>query len=128
MVPLPITQQRPWPPLAPVPRPQRLPLSFAQQRLWFLEQFHGPGTAYDLPFAWRLTGELDAAALTAALGDVVARHESLRTVFAVEGGHPYQRIIPTGEAMIPVTVTTARPGELSGLIDAAARHEFDLAS
>ncbi len=68
------------------------------------------------------------AALAAALGDVVARHESLRTVFPVDGGQPYQHIIPAGEATVPVTVTAARPGELAGLIDAAARHEFDLAS
>jgi amino acid adenylation domain-containing protein len=115
------------PPLVPVPRPDRLPLSFAQQRLWFLEQFDGPGTAYNLPFAWRLGGHLDAAALTAALTDVAARHEALRTVFAVEGGQPYQRIIPAGEATVPVTISPARSAELTGLIDAAARYEFDLA-
>src|SRR5580658_7544836 len=111
-----------------VARPDRLPLSFAQQRLWFLEQFHGPSTAYNLPFAWRLTGELDAAALTAALNDVAGRHESLRTIFTVDGGEPFQYIIPAGEAIVPVTGTTARSDELAGLIDAAARHEFDLAS
>ena len=111
-----------------VSRPERLPLSFAQQRLWFLEQFHGPGTAYNLPFAWRLTGELDAAALTAALHDVSGRHESLRTMFSVDGGEPYQHIIPAAEATIPVIIATARSGELAGLIDTAARHEFDLAS
>jgi amino acid adenylation domain-containing protein len=116
------------PPLVPVPRPERLPLSFAQQRLWFLEQFHGPGTAYNVPFAWRLAGELDTAALTAALGDVVARHESLRTMFAAEGGQPYQRIIPAAEAAVPVTISPARPGGLARLIGAAARYEFDLAS
>ncbi len=116
------------PTLVPVPRPERLPLSFAQQRLWFLEQFHGPGTAYNLPFAWRLTGQLEVGALTAALDDVVARHESLRTLFTSDGGQPYQHIIPAGQASIPVTRTAAAPGELAGLIDAAARHEFDLAT
>ena len=117
------------PPLArAVPRPGRLPLSFAQQRLWFLEQFHGPGTAYNLPFAWRLRGRLDAAALAAALGDVAARHESLRTVFAIEDGEPYQYIIPAGEAEVPITVATASHADLGGLIEAAARHEFDLAT
>src|SRR6266404_5411200 len=98
--------------LVPVPRPERLPLSFAQQRLWFLEQFHGPGTAYNLPFGWRLHGQLDAGALRAALDDVVTRHESLRTVFAVEGGRAYQHVIPAGDATVPVTITTAGSGEL----------------
>ncbi len=117
------------PPLVPVPRPGRVPLSFAQARLWFLEQFHGRGTAYNLPFAWRLSGRLDAGALRQALGDVAARHESLRTVFTVDGGgRPWQQVIPAGEAAVPVIITAARPGELAGLIDAAARHEFDLAA
>ncbi len=116
------------PPLVPAARPERLPLSFAQQRLWFLEQFHGPGTAYNLPFAWRLTGQLDAAAMIAALGDVAARHESLRTIFTVDGGQPCQHIVPAEEAVVPVIITTARSEELAGLTDAAARYEFDLAS
>ncbi len=116
------------PPLVPLPRPERLPLSFAQQRLWFLEQLRGPGTAYNLPLAWRLKGQLDPSALTAALNDVVARHESLRTVFTVADGQPCQCVIPAAEAAVPVAITTARSGELAGLVDAAARYEFDLAA
>ena len=111
-----------------VPRPERVPVSFAQQRLWYLEQVNGPGTAYNLPYAWRLHGDLDSAALTAALGDVAARHESLRTVFAVEGGQPYQHIIPAEQAAVPVTICTAGPDELAALVETAARHEFDLAA
>ncbi len=119
------------PPLVPVPRPGRVPLSFAQQRLWFLEQFHGPGTVYNLPLAWRLTGPLDSGALREALGDVVARHESLRTVFAVADGQPCLEVIPAGQARARVaaefTIVAARRGELAGLVAAAAGHVFDLA-
>src|SRR5262249_33431513 len=103
-------------------------LSFAQQRLWFLEQLHGPGTAYNLPFAWRLFGDLDTPALMAALGDVVARHESLRTIFPAADGAPYQRIIPAGEATAPGTVARAGRDELAGLVEAAAGHVFDVAA
>src|SRR6202044_1452495 len=120
------------PPLVPVARPERLPLSFAQQRLWFLEQFYGPNTVHNLPLAWRLTGELDIAALAGALGDVVDRHEPLRTTFPVADGQPYQHIIPAGQARAQVaagfTVTTAGRDELAGLVAAAAGHVFDLAA
>ncbi|HXL88068.1 MAG TPA: amino acid adenylation domain-containing protein, partial [Streptosporangiaceae bacterium] len=117
------------PPLTKVvTRPERLPLSFAQQRLWFLSQLDGPGPAYNLPYAWRLDGHLDAAALTAALSDVAARHESLRTIFGITDGEPYQQVIDAGKAQVPVTVTTAQPGEVTGLVAAAAAYVFDLAT
>ncbi|HJP80543.1 MAG TPA: amino acid adenylation domain-containing protein [Pseudonocardiaceae bacterium] len=116
-----------WPALEPADRPERLPLSFAQQRLWFLAQLEGPSTTYNVPFAWRLRGQIDAGALTAALGDVVARHEALRTVFPVVDGQPYQRVIPAGEAVPEVVVAQARESELAGLTEQAAQYVFDLA-
>jgi amino acid adenylation domain-containing protein len=73
------------PPLVPVPRDGALPLSFAQQRLWFLESLQ-PGTPlYNLPQVWRLKGPLSVPRLEEALGELVRRHESLRTVFTAEG-------------------------------------------
>ncbi len=115
------------PPLLPVPRPERLPLSFAQQRLWFLAEFHGPDATYNVPFAWRLRGRLDAGALTAALRDVVGRHESLRTVFPVGGGEPYQHVVEAGTAVPEVTVARVDEAGLAGQVEQAARYVFDLA-
>ncbi|SFH02542.1 amino acid adenylation domain-containing protein [Duganella sp. CF458] len=76
-------------------RSKPVPLSFAQQRLWFLNQLDGAASAaYHMPAALRLRGKLDRQALQAALDAVVARHESLRTFFTVEGGEPVQRFVP----------------------------------
>ncbi len=82
------------PPIEPVSRDQRLPLSFAQQRLWFLEQLGSLGSAYHIHKWQRLRGDLDRVALGRTLDRIIARHEALRTTFAQTGGVPEQRIAP----------------------------------
>ncbi|HEX6863532.1 MAG TPA: amino acid adenylation domain-containing protein, partial [Thermoanaerobaculia bacterium] len=97
------------PPLRPAPRDGDLPLSFAQQRLWFLDQLQ-PGTPlYNIPLSVRLTGPLDPRALEASLGRIVARHESLRTTFPPAGGQPVQRISPPGPWRLPQVDLQALP-------------------
>ena len=83
-------------------RTERLPLSFAQQRLWFLEQMEGELTAYNLPYAWRLRGPLNTEALRRALEAIVQRHEPLRTTFAVVAGEPVQVIGTIERLELPV--------------------------
>ncbi|MDQ2589294.1 non-ribosomal peptide synthetase, partial [Saccharothrix yanglingensis] len=116
-----------WPALERADRPDRLPLSFAQQRLWFLDRLEGPSTTYNVPFAWRLRGPVDAVALSAALRDVVGRHEALRTVFPVVDGQPYQRVVPAAQAAPEFTVVRAAETDLAELTGQAAGYVFDLA-
>jgi len=101
--------------LEPVDRGGRLPLSFAQARLWFVDQLGGAGAAYHVALGLRLHGTLDRAALVRALDRVVARHEALRTVFAEEGGEPVQRIAPAQGAAFPLA-----EDDLCGVDDAEA--------
>ncbi|SBT41192.1 non-ribosomal peptide synthetase [Micromonospora narathiwatensis] len=113
--------------LEPMPRPERIPLSYAQNRLWFINRLSGADSPYKIPILLRLTGELDVAALRAALRDVIGRHESLRTVYPDADGDPYQ-VILTAEAACPeITVAAADPAEVRELMLAETRRGFDLA-
>jgi amino acid adenylation domain-containing protein len=117
--------------LTPSARPDVVPLSFAQCRLWFLHQMEGlegPSPTYNMPLALRLSGELDQHALQAALGDVVARHESLRTVFPQVEGTPCQLVVDVAAAGPLLTVTETTEAALREVVAAAARHGFDLAT
>ncbi|WP_156442365.1 condensation domain-containing protein, partial [Mycobacterium sp. IS-1556] len=117
------------PPLRPVERPAVVPLSFAQQRLWFLDQLQGPSPVYNLAAALRLSGRLDVEALGAALADVVARHESLRTLFVAPEGVPQQLVVPPERADCRWNVIEASgwsAAQLEEAIGATVRHTFDL--
>ncbi|MHC3475647.1 amino acid adenylation domain-containing protein, partial [Streptomyces sp. 7R007] len=109
-------------------RPERVPLSFAQQRLWFLAQLEGPSTTYVNPVAVRLTGAIDIDALRLAFGDLMERHEVLRTVFPAVDGLPYQRVLSVAEAGFGLRVETATEGDLPALLTEAAGHTFELSA
>ncbi|HEX7241008.1 MAG TPA: amino acid adenylation domain-containing protein, partial [Longimicrobiaceae bacterium] len=120
------------PPLARVPRGRDFPLSFAQQRLWFIDQLEPGSPAYNLPAALRLRGRLDVPALRGSLEALVRRHESLRTVFAVRDGEPVQVIRPAGPVSLPVVELARLPGaaretEAVRLAEEEALRPFDLA-
>lgn len=118
-------------PLVAAQRPAAIPLSFAQRRLWFLDQLQRPAPVYNMAVALRLRGYLDTEALGAAVADVVGRHESLRTVFPAVDGVPRQLVIEARRADLGCDIVdaTAWPADrLQRAIEEAARHSFDLAT
>ncbi|MFE9749521.1 amino acid adenylation domain-containing protein [Saccharothrix saharensis] len=110
--------------LTPAPRPDEIPLSYAQARLWFIDQLEGAGAAYNVAHTVRLRGTLDVTALHAALTDVVGRHESLRTVFPSIDGVPQQVVRPASDVALPLPVLDVT--DVDGAVAEAAREAFDL--
>ena len=120
------------PPIVPVPRNQELPLSFAQQRLWFLDQLEPDSPFYNLPDTVRLSGPLDIALLDQCVNEIVRRHETLRTAFQTVDGKPLQRVIPDLTIPLPIIdlqllPEEARDAEASRWIDLSTQQPFDLA-
>nr|MCU0495468.1 condensation domain-containing protein [Chloroflexaceae bacterium] len=118
-------------PITPVSRDGALPLSFGQQRLWFLDQLEPDSPLYNIPIALRLRGTLNEAALHHALNGVVVRHESLRTTFSTVEGQPVQVIAPAASVDISVSDLTELPAnereaEATRRVAAEAARPFDL--
>lgn len=121
------------PPFRVEQRPREIPLSFAQQRLWFLDRFAPLSAAYHVPHAITLHGPIDANALELSLSDVVGRHEALRTVFAEEEGRASQIVRPAAPVALERVDLSARlPAErrsaLAALIDRQFGARFDLST
>ncbi|WP_425454130.1 amino acid adenylation domain-containing protein [Nocardia tenerifensis] len=114
--------------LARMPRPEHIPLSLAQQRMWFLNQFDTASAANNIPFAIRLTGALDVSALRAAVADLVERHETLRTVYPAVDGTGYQVVLPAAQAVPELTVVEVAESELPGRLAEFMLAGFDVAA
>ncbi|MFE7617371.1 amino acid adenylation domain-containing protein, partial [Streptomyces sp. NPDC057496] len=114
------------PRLVPQRRPDRVPLSSAQRRLWFLGELEGPNATYNIPLALRVRGPLDVEALRGALADVVARHEALRTVFPAENGVPHQHVVAPEDAAPGPAVVDVDEEELPTALAEACDHAFTL--
>ncbi|MYV62233.1 amino acid adenylation domain-containing protein [Streptomyces sp. SID4931] len=112
--------------LRAMPRPELIPLSFAQRRLWFINRFDGQSATYNMPISIRLRGPLDRSALADALDDIVARHESLRTVFPEAEGVPHQRILDPGDARLVMRTVEASADELESQLEGEVRKGIDL--
>jgi amino acid adenylation domain-containing protein len=119
------------PPIEVMSRERALPVSFSQLRMWFVQQFDPEATAYNMSFALRLTGQLDVAALAAALEALVRRHEAFRTTFSVDNGEPVQRIgapapVPIAQVDLRHLHEAERKSEAARLFTAESVRPFDL--
>lgn len=121
------------PPLLSIPRDKDLPLSFAQRRLWFLDQLEPGKATYNFPAAVRFTGALNLAALEQSFNEVVRRHEALRTRFSARDGSPVQIITPSLELPLPIVDLSRLPRwsvetEIEQLLRLEAQRAFDLSN
>ncbi|MCX4762795.1 amino acid adenylation domain-containing protein [Streptomyces sp. NBC_01275] len=114
------------PVLARSGRPARVPLSAAQHRMWFLEQWDGPSPLYNLPVVLRLSGDLDRDALQEAVRDVIVRHESLRTVVGEAAGEPYQVVLDPADLHLVLPVKALDEAELDAAVREAGGRPFRL--
>jgi amino acid adenylation domain-containing protein len=118
--------------IRPMPQRKNLSLSFAQERLWFLEQLEPGSPVYNIPAVLRLTGALDVQALEQSLNEIVRRHESLRTTFSVVEGEPVQVVVPALTLALPVValeefLPDEREAQAMQLATEEAQRPFDLA-
>ena len=113
------------PALTAVPRPDRMPLSAAQQRLWFVNRFDPASSAYNIPFSIRITGNVSVEAIEAALSDVIARHEALRTVYVDDADGPVQIIRAWADVKCAVEHCT---GNADAAMDEFTGRGFDVSA
>ncbi|MCF7549503.1 non-ribosomal peptide synthetase [Pseudonocardia sp. WMMC193] len=114
------------PALVPGPRGGTAPLSDGQRQLWTIFSIEGPVPTYTIPLVWRLTGTLDVPAFRAALGDLLLRHEILRTVYVPEEGDVVARVLPLDDAPDWFGHRRVDPGEVEALVAELSRYGFDL--
>ncbi|MEU1957423.1 condensation domain-containing protein, partial [Nocardia rhamnosiphila] len=114
------------PVLAPRERPERVPLSLAQQRMWFLNRFDRDSAAYNIPMAIRLSGDLDVDALRAAVADVVGRHEVLRTIYPETDSGPVQLVLPAGDAAPRLQVRAVAADDVVAAVSELVSTGFDV--
>ncbi|MEU2013982.1 condensation domain-containing protein, partial [Nocardia sp. NPDC019302] len=108
------------------PRPEHIPLSLAQQRMWFLNQFDPASSVYNIPAAIRLTGDLDVAALRQAVADLVARHEILRTIYPQTPDGPVQQVLAADEVPIDLTPTRVDAADSVAVVTSVVGAGFEV--